>query len=228
MDYLKISIGFILGAVTTFILDYLREKGKNFARKEDIAQITDTQARVQNQYDAKLEDLKGEIRQIVSEHDTRYEYLHDCRGKVIDEVYKKIDKTLRLFGASARAIRLNFDSSPETQQQEARTTFWELFEYYFQNRLYLDQDLCTRIEQFFDVVFTIETNLGSASSLAIYLAAPYPEIINQHAQFVDEARKHIINDLPPIRDLIEKRMRAILGINHEKNASQGIPGSQKS
>ncbi|NJN99994.1 MAG: hypothetical protein HC875_40735 [Anaerolineales bacterium] len=166
-----------------------------------------------------LEKFRADLQLAGFEYDTRFAYLHKRRGEVIDEVYKKIDKTMRLFGASARLGRFNFDSPPEAQQQEARNTFWELFEYYFQNRLYLDLDLCTQIEQFFSAVFAIETNLGTASSLALFLVAHDPNTMNQHAQFVEEARQHIINDLPPIRDLIETKMRTILGINHERNVS---------
>jgi hypothetical protein len=159
-----------------------------------------------------LEGLKGEIQQILSEHDTRFAYLHKRRGEVLDELYKKIDLTYRLFGASARSGRFNFDSSPKDQQEEASKYFWELFEYYHQNHIYLDQDLCAQIDRFFNVVFKINSNLGIAYEIEPLRDLSNPEILEQYSNLIKEARQWIIDELPPIRDLIEKKMRTILGV----------------
>ena len=59
MDIATILISSVLGAVGGFFLSYLNEKGKNFATKEDIAQITRLQTAVKAEFDAKHETLRS-------------------------------------------------------------------------------------------------------------------------------------------------------------------------
>lgn len=86
----------------------------------------------------KLETLKGEIQKILSEHDTRFDYLHKRRGEVIDELYKRMDRITSLLQASVRTLRLNVDRSLEEQRKEAFLLIGPLMDCYYQNCIYID------------------------------------------------------------------------------------------
>ena len=61
MDFLTVLTSSILGAVGGFFLAYLNEKGKNFATKEDIKEITDKVEGVKAYYARQVELYKHEI-----------------------------------------------------------------------------------------------------------------------------------------------------------------------
>lgn len=156
-----------------------------------------------------LAKRQGEIQKIVSEHSTRFTYLYQRQGQVIEELYRKVDKITRLFGASARSTRVKLDAPIEEQQDKAMKTFWELFEYYHQNRLYIDEKLAQQLLQFFGEVFGIDTTLGAALTLRPFMFNYDPLVAKQYSDYADQVRNKIAG-LDPIRINIEKEMRYIL------------------
>lgn len=161
-----------------------------------------------------LERLKGEIQRINSEHDTRFAYLHQRRGRVIDKLYKLIDETIGLFDSSIRLGRFNGEVNNEEQRDEAIKTYIRMIKYYNQNRLYLDQALCDQIDELIPMLFEISSRL----STPIGFMGPIPVTTEQF----NAASKIVQEKLPPIRSLIEKEMRAILGVDLSVK-SIGIP-----
>ncbi len=166
-----------------------------------------------------LESIKGDIQKIVSEHDTRFDYLHKRRGEVIDELYKRMDRIMQLLQASVRAVRFNDEKLPEEQRNEGLGLISPLTDYYYQNRLYIDRDLCEQIEKLLQNLYEISGNIGTASSLVPFRLGFDPSIANMHKEFIDKATNIMTNDLPPIHNLIEEKMRAILGIGSEAKSS---------
>jgi hypothetical protein len=161
----------------------------------------------------RLEAYRTELSRIVSEHDTRFSYLHQRRGDVIDQLYKGIDRIYRTLGASVRAVRLNFDASPEDQRKEG-TKFVLLFiDYYYQNRLYLDDGLRQEIEKVIPRLWDILDNFGVASGLTPFAQAGDTNSQAQITGFTNEAANIITSDLLPILQHIEEQMREILGID---------------
>jgi len=155
-----------------------------------------------------LESLKGDIQKIVSEHDTRFEYLYKRRGEVIDELYKRIEKIIRLLQASVRKGRLNGERSPEEQRDEAINLIFPLLDYYYQNRLYIDRELVQQIEAFISKTFEFSINIGTATNINRF--GLDPNLMNQSIKYIMNAEKVVLDDLPDIQKLIEKQMRAIL------------------
>ena len=66
-----------------------------------------------------LEKIKGDIQRTLSEHDTRFMYLHQLRGKVIDELYKRIEIVMRLLQASDAYVQFDNENSKAQQREEA-------------------------------------------------------------------------------------------------------------
>ena len=93
-----------------------------------------------------LEKYKVELQSTAFEHQTRFTKLHEQRAAVITELYQRMDRIRQLWEASVRPLRLNVDPEPEQQQNEASRRSLELQEFYFQNKLFLEEELCTAME----------------------------------------------------------------------------------
>lgn len=150
-----------------------------------------------------LEQFKGQIQQTVSEHDTRYAYLHKQRGEVIDQLYKQIIKMRRRLNQSL-LVSPDDEISLKEQRTESHADFYELYDSYLGNRIYLDEELCKKIE-------TLNRNLGNALEHT-EIDYRYPEMIRAYR---DRTKAIIANEIDPLLGQIERQIRDILGLNSQ-------------
>jgi hypothetical protein len=150
-----------------------------------------------------LEQFKGQIQQTVSEHDTRYAYLHKRRGEAIDQLYKQIIKMRRRLNQSL-VVSLDDVVSLKAQRTESHTDFEELYNSYLSNRIYLDEELCKKID-------ALNRNLGNALEHT-EIDYTYPDMIRAYR---DRTKAIIANEIDPLLGQIENQIRDILGLNSQ-------------
>ena len=163
-----------------------------------------------------LEKYKVELQSAAFEHQTRFTKLHEQRAAVITELYQRMDRIRQLWEASVRPLRLNVDPEPEQQQNEASRRSLELQEFYFQNKLFLEEELCTAMEDLFRVNWAVLSNVGVASTLD--RPGPYsdPAAVASRTMLLKDAQDVIINKLPPVLRRVEAAMRSMLGISEKR------------
>ncbi len=164
----------------------------------------------------KQTEFSGKIQQLLSEHETRFTYLHKRRSEVIDELYKTMDLINRSLRASFRAGRYSGEPAQEEERADAFKKFISLQESFYQNRLYFDEEFCSQLEGCLQRYFSVFLNFGVASEIGKGSQGVPPGYVNQAAvatygKLMEEAAKIALTDLPPIQKLIEDRMRQILG-----------------
>lgn len=108
----------------------------------------------------KLAQTQGGIQKSISEHDTRFNYLHQRQGQILAELYKRMVWMEGLFHASARLGRLKNEELPEDQIPKALKEYNNLIVFYKENRLFIDLDLCKKIEDLLKKVLSISINVG--------------------------------------------------------------------
>lgn len=194
---------------------YFNEKAKNLATKQDIGEITSQIEEIRAQHAIEVESVKGEIQKLVSEHDTRFAYLHKRRGEVIDQLYKLNVKMMRPLYSSATTVKMNIQRSEEEERAEGLRLIPLFVKYYYENHLYLDEDLCKLIDDLLAALTRILNELGQASQL-FPLSLYDIEVAKMQSEFYNKVRERINNDLPGINALIEKKMRVILGSTEAK------------
>ncbi len=163
----------------------------------------------------RLENLKGDILKIVSEHDTRFEYLHNRRGEVIDELYKLIDRTMCLMQSPKYLIEPPGTPSLKDQREKLALVISQLIDYYHQNRLYLEQDLCKQMEALLPSLDDVRHKISTAADIAPLSSAGDLRMAEEQRKLIDMAEKIVNKDIPPIRYYLEKRMRIVLGVESE-------------
>lgn len=147
--------------------------------------------------------LQGEIQKSISEHDTRFAYLHKRRGEVIDQLYKQICKMKKALTASL-LVDLNDTESLKEHRKNVHKIFYELNDYYRENRLYLDEELCQKIEE-------LATNMGNALEHT-EISNTYPDIVKAYRLKSNEI---IAVDIHSLQKQIEGQMRKTLGLDNQ-------------
>ena len=72
----------------TFLIFYLREKGKNTATKEDVGKITKEIEKVKHEYSSKLESVKTILSARLFTHQVRYQNEFDMLVNLSEKLYK--------------------------------------------------------------------------------------------------------------------------------------------
>lgn len=144
--------------------------------------------------------LQVQVQKAVTEHTTRFSYLHERRGKVIDDLYKQIFNMEQALTASL-TVALNDTRSLEEHKQYVHDVFYELNKHFRENRLYLDEELCQMMEK-------LIADFGKALQHT-EVSDAYPNIVMGYR---DVAVELISKDIHPLQQQIEKQMRTMLGV----------------
>jgi hypothetical protein len=163
-----------------------------------------------------LESLKGDIQKLVSEHDVRFTHFHKRRVEVNEEIYKRVVKIIGPLTSSVRGASFEFEISPEEYRSQAFTQLFELIDFYHENRLYLDHNICEQMEKFIQSVMSISIDFGAITNPQQFMSGLNPESADQRMRLWKNAADIIKNDLPAIRDHIENQMQVILGIGNSR------------
>jgi hypothetical protein len=156
---------------------------------------------------AEVERLKADLRAAAFEHETRFSHLHEERGKVIAELYRRLaiaDEEIHVMLVLLRSGR-NADEERRLKASDAMNSF----------RAYFDQHRC-----YFDRAFC---ELMNALSMSLFRAWGDPEFKNAATAVQDagafEARldKTVIG-LVNVRGEIETRLRDMLGVGEPTRA----------
>jgi hypothetical protein len=145
----------------------------------------------------------------------RFSYMHKSRAEAIDELYKKMDRTYRTWASATSMLRTNLQATIEQDQTDGTRLVIEFFDYYFQNRLYLDGTLIAEIDKLNEKWKAVVIHTGSASNLSAYAFAGDASISQQRTEFLTQASQIVASDIPPILKRIEVQMRETLGVTQK-------------
>jgi len=160
-----------------------------------------------------LERYRVRLQLAAFEHQTRFTKLHEARAAVITELYQRMDKVRQLWEASVRPLRFHGETSPEEQQGQASRVSLELQEFYYQHKLFLDEELCQAIEDLFRTNWHVLSEVGAASTLERPGPTADPAAVASRKMLLDRAKDVILKDLPPILLRVETKMRSMLGVS---------------
>lgn len=148
LSIIVLGIPFILGLIAReFLPGYAREKGKNLATKEDIAEITHEMERTRQIYTSEIEHLRAELRRSGYAWETRYAVLHAKRVEAIEGLYARL---ARLSEAFYKLVLAGKDPSSEIFQsltKEASEAGTDLDAFFARHRLFLTPELVTAVQE---------------------------------------------------------------------------------
>ena len=138
-------IALILAALASFIVFLMKQGFKHLLTKD-------------------IEKFKSDLRLAAFEHETRFSKLHERRMKVIEEIYHLLVRAQKAFIDLTRPIRLAGESTEQERQMKAAQTANDLMSFFEENRIYLGEDICLKVEKFYQEhkkVFIIDTCISN-------------------------------------------------------------------
>ena len=154
-----------------------------------------------------LEKFKSELEKEVITHKLKYERMHSDRAEVIKQVYTRITRTHRSLGSFMSRLQLMGESTEEEKGKIAADAANSFTEYYEENRIFIDEDLAKKIDLLSQnfrlawIKFQTKQHLPKNSDDALKQWQSAWDIINEQ--------------IPPIKQEIEKDFRKIIGISNK-------------
>ncbi|MGB8645152.1 MAG: hypothetical protein WCF84_07935 [Anaerolineae bacterium] len=155
---------------------------------------------------------QGEIEKIVHEHDTRFSYVYQKQGEVIDRLFRHVATILDIFSVALASYKVGNSPPQETELVRGFNAVADFIDYYNQTKLYLDKGLCQLIDKFIERLNEAYANFTTMQSFKQYLAGHDPAVMNQYTQLNKDLREVVYKDLPPIQREIAKKMQTIIGL----------------
>ncbi len=132
----------------------------------------------------------------------KFETIYKKRVEILSELYKKIDKTERLFGSLMAPFQEAGDFTPEEKLKQAVKAANEFLEYFCENRIYLNES----IEEKVDVV--------SKEFKQVWITFKYATFEKNRYDIKkwQEVWHKVKDDIPIINKEIKEKFREIMGI----------------
>ncbi|MFH1656194.1 MAG: hypothetical protein ABH956_00265 [Candidatus Nealsonbacteria bacterium] len=131
----------------------------------------------------------------------KFETIYEKRVEVLSELYKKIDKTERLFQSLMAPFQEALDLSQEEKAKNAAQSANDFLDYFNENKIYLNDNLERKIN-------FINKELRDAWIIFKYANWEKNKDIKEWKKAWDKVK----NDIPVINEEIKKEFRKILGI----------------
>jgi hypothetical protein len=150
-----------------------------------------------------IEQLKADLRAAAFEHETRFARLHERRVEILAELYKKLAITEDSFGDVLHPVQWGSREDHNKRIRDAQVGAIKFFEFFNENRVFLDEDVC-------DLIITLREKLRQIS--AAFAGAFGYEGMTPDAKEWLETRKVFLAEVPPLRKQIDSRVRKMLGV----------------
>ena len=147
--------------------------------------------RFDHKYDERLEDFRAELARLTHEHEIRFGTLHERRVDVVANVYERLERLHMVARARARTADHADDATKAVNDR-----FYEFLHYYFPHAIWLDPDLCKKINKALDSLNVLRV-LGEQM-------ADSPQLMNR----IEEVEEEI----GQLRKPIEAEFRTLLGV----------------
>lgn len=141
------------------------------------------------------------------EHETRFAKLHEKRADVVERTYSLLVRTHRDFQAMTSPREFAGGPAKEEMMKIAVKSANSFQEYFQEHRIFLEADLCTRLDSF-------NNKLSEAYGALLRSQDPKRAALDR-AQGEDrwlKARKVVQEEMPELLQAIERSFRELLGV----------------
>jgi len=198
-----LSIGLfqaVITAITWFCASYLKEKGKNFATREDIKEITDKIESVKTEYAKELEGLKSQLNAKFHAQTVRFEKEFNSYKEIWDSIVELMEHIFEFHIAVSTS-----DRKPELNEASKKRFLQAIQDFYFafeKSRPFFSPEV-------YEVIVGLR-HLEAIEELIkySYLPAPSPEQSGNIKRLLDELLIGPADELMKKTDAIEEAIRS--------------------
>lgn len=165
-------------------------------------------ARLKADADFEVEKLKSSLQRTATEHQVMFSRLHEKRAEVIEIVYARL--TDLYFSAEQFITTRENNPSPHMTEEftTLRKTFWEVFTFIEQRRIFLPQSVCELVDRH------LGTMRRTVIKAGVYGGIEYPttRTAEQIQRAFTEAYQELETEIPAARRALEAEFRRMLGV----------------
>lgn len=165
-----------------------------------------------------LETHKANLTKITQEHKIKFEHLHKERAETIKHLHDKIcicEDVLSHLTTLAQGAEWTIDHERE---EKARSELFDFYQSIRASKLYLEQDICTKMEKLYrfslNIVFQMRKAKNKEDSnkqlFKLYRYVPIEQIQSPIDDWQEASRK-VTEDFKSNREQIESEFRELLG-----------------
>jgi len=184
---LSYACAFFVGGIVSFLLTYLRQKGKNLATREDIANITD-----------KIEGVKFEHAFLLQ----RRSRIHDRQVEILSKVYKYLLDAQEYSKLMTKKVIFEGEK-PEEYPLLLQSAVTNAYKEFAMGRLLLPSDVAEQIQAFFHKVSEGQVHFAIAKHAMVSEG-------NVRAKCWEKAGEIAYHEIPALLRIIEKQAHNII------------------
>jgi hypothetical protein len=162
------------------------------------------------QHDIEIERLRTDPRITASEHETQFTRLHETRMRTIAELYARLVRAHQAFDSYLSMAKFHGEPDDAIKGEEARKHAREFIEYFSEERIYFEEELCRDIDEAIEQL-----------RKAYVWKTSTPQQLDGSITQWSKAALHFSEHFPPIRPKIERQFRELIGVQKAQSIGQG-------
>lgn len=235
-DWIQIGINVILFLIASYFLFYkswLKSLGNEVAKLSTKAQLTKLEEDVKKDFNenlesyksklseelsSKIEPLKSELAKNNITHQIQFGYLHQERGKVTLELYKKIQElhsAMVNWTATLQPIIEDAEKEANERTNRVNRAMDDFRNYYIVNKLFFSSKFCEFIDSIFQVYWDKGWEFGYKQA-RVQSGQITQEYFNEYSKEMSKISKEIREELPKKITELEVKFRKILNVEEEE------------
>jgi len=226
-------ITFLVASYFIFYKSWLKSLGKEVATLVTVEKFTQLKESVKKDFNESLESYKSKLNEGLSlkiepikaelnkqkiSHQIQYSFLHQERGKVLVELYKKLQE---LYSAMAdwtaliQLVRENADKEREERAVRANKALFDFRNYFYLNKIFFSKSFCNSIEELIKVYWDKGWDFGYVQNRILEGNLP-ADYFNEYSTQLSAISKELREKIPHMVSEIEDLCRNILNVHKEE------------
>lgn len=235
-DWTQIGINVVLFLIASYFLFYkswLKALGNEVAKLSTKSQLTKLEEDVKKEFNEKLESYKSKLSEELSlkieplkselaktniTHQIQFGYLHQERGKVTLELYKKIQElhsAMVNWTATLQPIIEDAEKEATERTNRMNRAMDDFRNYYIVNKLFFSAKFCEFIDSIFQVYWDKGWEFGYKQA-RVQSGQITQEYFNEYSKEMTKISREIRDELPKKISELEVKFRKILNVEEEE------------
>lgn len=213
MDLAAIILYSAINFVLIILVSYFKEKGKNLATKDDIADITSIVEAVKTEHQLRMESLKKDLQISINEHQTKFSQLQIVRVDALIELHKKY----YLLQMDLRSKFDSFSIMPENRNEmywEIMGTIYEFRNFFREKEILFSDKLNELILKIINEYFGVFMDARMSQSLHERSKVTMsPTDVNKSIELIEKGYEKFKDSIPQITLEIKTEIRQLIGVS---------------
>lgn len=232
---IQILLELLLCLITSYLIFYkswLKSTGNELAKLLTIEKFTFLKESVKKDFNESLESYKAKLSEELSlkiepikaeldkqniSHQIQYSFLHQERGKVLVELYKKLQELYSAMSdwtATMHPVLGDADKEMKDRNIRANNALIEFRNYFVLNKIFFSKKFCASVETLIELYWDKGWDFGFAQGRIIEGNLP-KDYFKEFSTQLTTISKELKEKIPPMISEIEDLCRNILNVKEE-------------